>query len=303
MRGSSGGIGIGAGVLVLRVGVPRFHAPHRPPGCSLHSIGTLQYNTLLTSPRSCSGTDKCVCQKSLVAATADNSAAITANSAALTLGGFGSLTTGTCASHGYGVITTAAECEAAAVALGWSDVDASQHTGSNSGWPPGCSLHSSGVLLYNTLTTSTLSCSGIYKCACKTPSLVAATADNSVAITANSAAIADNSVAITANTAAITANSVATADNSVAITANSAAVAANSVATDSNSAAVAANSAAILSGLYSIDTGTCASHGYGVITTAAECEAAAVALGWSDVVVDSSHTVSSGGWPPGCSLY
>ena len=60
-------------------------------------------------------------------------------------------------------------------------------------------------------------------------------------------------------------------------------------------AATAANTAALNGGLYSIDTGTCASHGYGVITTAAECEAAAVALGWSDV---DASTFSSSSSPP-----
>ena len=229
--------------------VDHAYSSNHPHGCYFHTIGvgSLGFNTLTTSTVSCSSTNECPCQTpSLVAAVA-------ANSAALNDGGLGSLTTGTCASHGYGVITTAAECEAAAVALGWSDVDASGNTGSMSSWPPGCSLYS-GILRYNTLTTSTVSCSSTRKCACQTPSLVAATAANTAAIGANSAA-------------------------------------------------VAANSAAILSGLYSIDTGTCASHGYGVITTAAECEAAAVALGWSDVVVDSGDTVSSGGWPPGCSQY
>ena len=109
-----------------------------------------------------------------------NSVAITANSAALNDGGFFSITTGTCASHGYGAIT-AAECEAAAVALGWSDVDAG--TVSYSYYPPGCILHSSGNLYHNTLTTSTTSCSNnAFTCACQTPSLVAAVAANSAAL-------------------------------------------------------------------------------------------------------------------------
>jgi len=124
------------------------------------------------------------------------------------------------------------------------------------------------------------------------------------ATAANTAAVADNSVAITANTAkvgistteknAITANSAATADNSVAITANTAAVADNSVA-------ITANSDALNDGGFdSVATGTCASHGYGVITTAAECETAGAALGWSDT---TAFTYSWSGYPTGCYYY
>ena len=213
----------------------------RPPGCSQYSDGQLLYNTLTTSTTSCSSSYKCACQKSLVAATADNSVAITANSAAVAantaaLNGFVSITTGTCASHGYGVITTAAECEAAAVALGLSDLDVGGSKGSWTPYAPGCYLYDGGHLCYNTLTTSTVSCSSNFNCACQTPSLVAA------------------------------------------------------------------NSAALNDGGFGIDTGTCASHGYGVITSTAECEAAAVALGFSDVVVDSGYTFSWSDRPPGCYL-
>jgi len=198
----------------------------------------------------------------------------TGDTAALN-GGIYSVTTETCASHGYDIPTSVAECEAAAVALGLSDVVVnSPHTGSWSSDSPGCYLHSSGHLIYNTLTTSTVSCSSTNECVCQTPSLVAA------AVAANTAAIAANSAAVAANSAV-------------------AAVAANTAAIAANSAAVAANSAALNDGgLYSIDTGTCASHGYGVITSIAECEAAAVAVGWSSATVDS--ILSSSGWPPGC---
>ena len=142
----------------------------------LSTSGTLLYNTLTTSTTSCSSSYKCACQTpSLVAAVAANSVAVAALN-----GAFFSITTGTCASHGYGVITTAAECEAAAVALGWSDVVVdSGYTGSWSSYPPGCILDSNGNLYHNTKTTwNTNTCSGIsFTCACQTPGLVAVVAE------------------------------------------------------------------------------------------------------------------------------
>ena len=208
-----------------------------PPGCSYWN--SLIFNSG-NSNAPCDSIKKCTCKTpGLVAAVADNSAAITANSAALNDGGFGSVTTGTCASHGYGAITTAAECQQAAVGLEWSDVVVdSGYTVSWSHYAPGCSLSSGGNLLYNTFTHSTYPCSSSSKCACQR-SLVAAVAANSVAV----AALNDG-------------------------------------------------------GLDSLTTGTCASHGYGVIMTVAECEAAAVALGWSDVT--AGNTGSWSHLTPGC---
>ena len=66
-------------------------------------------------------------------------------------------------------ITSIAECEQAAAALGWSDVVVdSQHSFSDPWYPPGCFLNSYGSLRYNTLTTSTTSCRPD-KCACSIP--------------------------------------------------------------------------------------------------------------------------------------
>ena len=66
-------------------------------------------------------------------------------------------------------ITSAAECEAAAVALGWSDVDL-EPAYTTPAYPPGCfSFLYSGTqnLRYNTLLTSATSCSSSFNCACK----------------------------------------------------------------------------------------------------------------------------------------
>jgi len=171
--------------------------------------------------------------------------ATAANTAALN-GGFAEVTSGTCAEAE--AITSAAECEAAAEALGWSDTTV--YTGAwSTTFPPGCSNWNS--LIFNS-GTSTASCTSIKKCTCKTPGLVAAVADNSAAIT-------------------------------------------------DNSAAVAANSAALNDGGYKINNlPKCTDAGYGVITSIAECDAAAAAVGWSDATVDSGNILSLSHYPPGC---
>jgi len=84
--------------------------------------------------------------------------------------GYTSLSSGKCMEDV--LITSGAECEAAAVALGWSDVVVdSGDTGSWSYDPPGCFLYSDGKLYVNTLTTSTTSCESNNPCACKPPPL------------------------------------------------------------------------------------------------------------------------------------
>jgi hypothetical protein len=150
--------------------VAAIYTTYWPAGCIIYRENRY-YNIIGSTHIDCSSSKTCVCKiPGLVAAVA-------ANSAALNDGRFGSLTAGKCASHGYGVITTAAECEAAAVALGWSDVVVdSGDTGSWSYDPPGCFLYSDGKLYVNTLTTSTTSCESSSKCACQTPSLVAVVA-------------------------------------------------------------------------------------------------------------------------------
>ena len=84
-------------------------------------------------------------------------------------------TNGQCSNLGDGwdSIMSIAECEQAAVGLGWSDdvIDKNQFLSIKSESPPGCFLDSkSGImninLVFNTLTTSTTSCSSSEKCAC-----------------------------------------------------------------------------------------------------------------------------------------
>ena len=70
------------------------------------------------------------------------------------------VTSGTCASNGYGYIEDAAACEAAAGQVGWSDTTAG--TSSWTSYPRGCwdtsSSTSGGGLIFNTNTASTESC-------------------------------------------------------------------------------------------------------------------------------------------------
>ena len=68
---------------------------------------------------------------------------------------------------GWTSISSNIECDQAAVALGFADVDSSQNTASESGFPPGCWWYSNngGNLHFNTDTTATSACSGT-KCAC-----------------------------------------------------------------------------------------------------------------------------------------
>jgi hypothetical protein len=76
-------------------------------------------------------------------------------------------TTGKCSNlAGGSSITSIAECNQAAAGLGWSDVVVGGNTGSVPDRPPGCYLYDGFLLIYNTLTTSTASCSSTRKCAC-----------------------------------------------------------------------------------------------------------------------------------------
>ena len=83
-------------------------------------------------------------------------------------GGIYSITTGTCATAGYEVITTVAECNQAAAALGWDDTTAV--TGAWSRPPFGC-CDGSALMLNTAGEYGDVACSSTYKCACKIPSL------------------------------------------------------------------------------------------------------------------------------------
>ena len=81
------------------------------------------------------------------------------------LGGYSHKKSGTC---GW-VVQSKEECEEAAVALNWSVTEVGNFVNSWLNYPPGCFRSTSGTLLYNTLTTSTTTCSVDSECACSQP--------------------------------------------------------------------------------------------------------------------------------------
>jgi hypothetical protein len=241
------------------------------PGCSYDESGYLSYNTVINSEIFCDEEYPCLCKTPGLLGAAI--AAIAANTAAVN-GGFEEVRSRTCVLAGTEAITTMAECETAAEAL---KMDTWPYgIGSWSYMPPGC-INGWGDLYLNTESTS-IDCSVDQACACKKPGLVGAVADNSAAITANTAAN-------TANTAKVgisTTEKNAITDNSVAIT---------------------ANTVALNGGVYEeVTSGTCADAGSGVITSEAECNQAAAALGWGDTTADTWPTYG-GNVPPGCFYY
>ena len=79
------------------------------------------------------------------------------------------VTSGTCNSNKLAYITSTEECEAAAIQVGWSDTTA-RHDGTGSSYPPGCYTRGryavGGNTQFNTVTTSTVQCSGTWASAC-----------------------------------------------------------------------------------------------------------------------------------------
>eukprot|EP00964_Phaeocystis_antarctica_P016765 scaffold9220_cov36-Phaeocystis_antarctica.AAC.1 len=71
-------------------------------------------------------------------------------------------------SCGGGLISTASECEAAAMALGLSDKTATDYSSYTSWYsPPGCSLSSGNLYVW---ARGPGSCASSWKCICKSPS-------------------------------------------------------------------------------------------------------------------------------------
>tara|TARA_B110001450_G_scaffold252346_1_gene273979 strand:- start:6108 stop:8072 length:1965 start_codon:yes stop_codon:yes gene_type:complete len=151
-------------------------------------------------------------------------------------------------------ITSIAECEQAAVALGFVDVVVnSWATVSCSKCPPGCYLHSSDVLVYNTVTTSTAECNSDFKCACTAPCQDGTYQDENDPSMCKSSSYDNES----------------SNDNDYLF-------------------------------IRLTQAGQCVDYPGATrlesITTKEECEAAAVALGWSDAIFSVSTLL----FPPGC---
>ena len=83
----------------------------------------------------------------------------------LARGSYVLVSSGTCASAGYGPVESSSECESAASELALSDTSA--HVHSSTSYPPYCWIMNGGnQLYYNTYTTSAYQCSSSYPCVC-----------------------------------------------------------------------------------------------------------------------------------------
>ena len=222
-------------------------------------------------------------------------------------------------------ITSAAECDQAAVALGWSDVVVGENTWSWSNYPPGCSFYGD-LLRYNTLTASTEHCSSTYKCACSILCPPGTYQDEDGQTTCKSCAAGKyqeeagqaECTACSTNTYSLHGASSCdfTATTCPAGTYASGSAACTLCGEGKYNDLTGQTSCKTCPGVTNDERTACSQKpmlqektsgqcsnlaGGSTITSAAECDQAAVALGWSDVVVGGS-TISWPELPPGCLL-
>ena len=225
-------------------------------------------------------------------------------------------------------ITSVEECEQAAVGLSWSDVDVdSEHTFSHSADPPGC-WDNYGTLFLNTFTTSTASCSSALKCACSVLCPPGTYQDEVGQTTCKSCTagkyqqVAGKSECETCSPDEYSPPGASGCDYT-ATTCPAGTYASGTAActlcgegkyndlTGQTSEAVCKTCPGVTNDERTVcsqkptyqekTSGQCSNlAGGSSITGIAECDQAAVALGWSDVVVDSGSTGSHSAYPPGC---
>ena len=200
-------------------------------------------------------------------------------------------TSGTCTDDAV-VVQSKDECAEAAVALGLGNIADLKmygvYTASTAGYPHGCLLMSTGYWWYNTDTTSTTSCSSFRKCACELLEV-----EVIQACTLCEEGKYHDLTGQTSDAACKTCPGVTNDDRT--------ACGQNPVYPELSDS--------LLTWMYchnnndcdNTQVKTCSNLGGGSsITSIAECNQAAVGLGWSDVVVDSGDIFSSSYRPPGC---
>ena len=240
-------------------------------------------------------------------------------------------TEGQC-SNGW-TITSAADCDEAAKALGWSDVVVSSgHTYSSSYWPPGCYLFNGDRLDYNTLTTSTMPCSSTNKCACSITCQPGTYQDEDGQTTCKSCTagfyqqVAGKSECQACSTNTYSPLGASSCDytsttcpaGTYATGTAACTLCENGKYHDLTGQTSAAACKTCPNGVVNDDRTACGQKpvypekmsgkcddlaGGSSIASIAECNQAAVGLGFADLVVDSVNTFSASGHPPGCYLH